>query len=56
MLAALSTLVGVADVLGTVSMGALINWSSSTEALAVCLVVAGVAAVVCSVWPNRTTA
>jgi hypothetical protein len=47
MLAALSTLIGVADMVGTFSMGALIGLSSSTAALAVC------AAVAYGVWPNR---
>jgi MFS family permease len=53
MLSALSKLVGMADVLGTVSMGALMNWSSSTVALGLCLGVACAAALVCGVWPGR---
>ncbi len=56
MLAALSTLVGAADVAGTVSMGALINYSGSTTALVVCLAAAGLAAAVCCVWPGRARA
>jgi MFS family permease len=56
MLAALSTLVGAANVAGTVSMGALINYSSSTAALVVCLVAACLAAAVCCVWPGRARA
>jgi MFS family permease len=55
MLAALSTLVGAADVTGTVSMGALISMSSSTVALSVCLATAGLATFACSVWPSRAS-
>jgi predicted MFS family arabinose efflux permease len=54
MLSALSTLVGLADVLGTVSMGALMSWSSSTAALGLCLGVACLAALACGVWPGRS--
>jgi hypothetical protein len=53
MLAALSTLLGLADVLGTLSMGALMNWSSSAVALGVCLGATCLATVVCGVWPSR---
>lgn len=53
MLSALSTLMGLADVLGTVSMGALMSRSSSTVALGLCLGVACVAALVCGVWSGR---
>jgi hypothetical protein len=56
MLSALSTLVGLADVLGTVSIGALMNWSSSTVALGLCLGLACVAALVCAAWPGRPRA
>lgn len=49
MLAALSTLIAVADVLGTLSMGALMRWTSSTAALGVCLGIACLACVVCSI-------
>jgi MFS family permease len=54
MLAELSTLVGAADVVGTVSMGALISYSSSTTALSVCLA-AAIAVVVCCVWPSHAS-
>jgi MFS family permease len=53
MLAALSTLVAVADVLGTLSLGALVSCCGSAVALGVCLGAACVAAVACSVWPRQ---
>jgi MFS family permease len=56
MLAALSTLLGMADAMGTVSLGAVMGWGSSALALAFCLVVACAAAVACSVWPRRPRA
>jgi MFS family permease len=53
MLAAMSTLIGLADVLGTLSLGFLMSWSSSTLALSVCLGVACLAVVMTGVWPSR---
>jgi predicted MFS family arabinose efflux permease len=54
MLAALSTLLGLADMLGTVLMGALISLSSSTAALAMCFVISLVAALLCYVYYSRS--
>lgn len=54
MLAALSTLIGVADVLGTLSLGALVRESNTTVVLGVCIAVTCVAAAVYSLWPRRT--
>jgi MFS family permease len=56
MLAALSTLVGLGDVLGTVSFGAVMSWGGSALALGACLAVACAAAVVCTVWPRPVQA
>jgi hypothetical protein len=53
MLAALSTLITMADVLGTLSLGALVSWTNSSVALALCLGVVCVAASVCIVWSVR---
>lgn len=52
-LAAMSTLVGVADGLGALSMGALISWSSTAMTLVVCLGAVCLAAAAFSVWPRR---
>ncbi len=56
MLAALSTMIGIADMLGTISMGALMSWSSSSMALGICLGAACLAILVYSAWPKRSYA
>jgi predicted MFS family arabinose efflux permease len=54
MLSALSTLLSIADVVGTIGMGAIISVTSSTIALAGCVAIAGIAAIVYGVWPNSS--
>lgn len=53
MLAALSSLAGVADALGTLSFGGLVQQRGSTVALGVCLGATCVAAAVYCLWPRR---
>jgi predicted MFS family arabinose efflux permease len=52
MLAALSTLLSLADALGTISLGGLISATSSSTALAICLAVAVTVVLVCCLWPK----
>lgn len=50
MLATVTTLVGMADVLGTLTFGAVVSWSNSAVALGICFAIACAAALVCGIW------
>jgi MFS family permease len=53
MLSALSTLLSIADMVGTMGMGAIVSVTSSTSVLIVCIAIAGLTAVVSWIWPSR---